>query len=85
MLINVDAVCRVDGLVYLSVLPLDDVPVPLVHRVLQELTQLTQWDNGLPAHYPHQSWLKVAFVAIPPSASCGILRFGIFLEYGRQE
>ncbi len=31
-----------------GVLPLDDVPVPLSRsRILPELTQLTQWDNGL--------------------------------------
>ncbi len=52
------------------------MPVPLVHRVLRP-TQLTQWDNGLSGSLPSPI-IRVAFVAIPPSASCGILRFGIW-------
>ncbi len=68
---------------FTEVIAADDVPVPLsFYRVLQELTQLTQ-DNGSPlTTSPIMARLLLCDTT---SASHGILRGLVFLEYGRQE
>ncbi len=57
------------------------MPVPLlsVHRVLQELTQLTQWITVWLTTTNH---IRAAFVAIP---LCELRNIEVrYLEYGRQ-